>query len=162
MQQILTSPCQQGGGDAAPADSGADASVRLAGRTSSTQLENSAVSNCRYGRKIPASNYLIQPENSAASNCRYGRKILASNYQIRPENSAYGNYRNGRKIPATWNIINVIAHHIQCYSGAVLKHLVHDLKVSGSRPPCAQILFRYTAGKFRWHRNLNKKFRPTC
>jgi hypothetical protein len=27
-----------GGGDAAPADSGADASVRLAGRTSSTQL----------------------------------------------------------------------------------------------------------------------------
>ena len=27
-----------GGGDAAPADSGADASVRLAGRTASTQL----------------------------------------------------------------------------------------------------------------------------
>jgi hypothetical protein len=41
MQQILTSPCQQGGGDAAPADSGADASVRLAGRTSSTQTEDS-------------------------------------------------------------------------------------------------------------------------
>ena len=59
-----------------------------------------AASNCRYGRKIPASNYLIRPENSAASNCRYGRKIPASNYQIRPENSASGNYRNGRKIPA--------------------------------------------------------------
>ncbi len=42
MQQILTSPCQQGGGGgvAAPADSGADASVRLAGRTSSTQLDS--------------------------------------------------------------------------------------------------------------------------
>jgi hypothetical protein len=31
-------PTGGGGGDAAPADSGADASVRLAGRTSSTQL----------------------------------------------------------------------------------------------------------------------------
>ncbi len=39
MQQILTSPRPTGrGGDATPADSGADASVRLAGRTSSTQL----------------------------------------------------------------------------------------------------------------------------
>ena len=47
---------------------------------------NSAASNCRYGPKIPASNYLIRPENSAASNpdtagksrqvtTRYGRKI---------------------------------------------------------------------------------------
>ncbi len=36
VQQILTSPRQQGGGDAAPADSEA---VRLAGRTSSTQLK---------------------------------------------------------------------------------------------------------------------------
>jgi len=40
VQQILPSPCQQGGGDAAPADSGADASVRLAGRTASTQLSS--------------------------------------------------------------------------------------------------------------------------
>ena len=39
MQQILTSPRPTGGGgDATPADSGADATVRLAGRTSSTQL----------------------------------------------------------------------------------------------------------------------------
>jgi hypothetical protein len=38
MQQILTSPWPTGGGDATPADSGAYASVRLAGRTSSTQL----------------------------------------------------------------------------------------------------------------------------
>ncbi len=39
----------RGGGDAAPADSGADASVRLAGRTSSTQLDGSTtlVSACR-------------------------------------------------------------------------------------------------------------------
>ena len=59
-----------------------------------------AASNCSYGRKIPASNYLIRPENSAASNCRYGRKIPASNYQIRPENSASCNYRNGWKIQA--------------------------------------------------------------
>jgi hypothetical protein len=43
----------------------------------------------------------------AASNCRYGRKIPASNYQIRPENSASGNYRNGLKIPAR-NRVNVI------------------------------------------------------
>jgi hypothetical protein len=50
--------------------------------------ENSAASNCRYGRKIPASNYQIRPENFAASNCRYGRKVPASNYQIRPENLA--------------------------------------------------------------------------
>ena len=32
-------PMPTGGGDAAPDDSGADASVRLAGRTSSTQLK---------------------------------------------------------------------------------------------------------------------------
>ncbi len=38
MQQILTSPRPTGGGDATTADSGAHASVRLAGRTSSTQL----------------------------------------------------------------------------------------------------------------------------
>ena len=44
MQQILTSPCQHwGGGYAAPADSGADASVRLAGRTSSTRLQQNRV-----------------------------------------------------------------------------------------------------------------------
>jgi len=43
MQQILTSPRQQGGGDATPADSGADASVRLAGRTSSTQLREERI-----------------------------------------------------------------------------------------------------------------------
>ncbi len=42
----------------------------------------------------------MRPENAAASNCRYGRKIQASNYQIRPENSASSNYRNGREIPA--------------------------------------------------------------
>ncbi len=80
--------------------------------------ENSAASNCRYGRKIPASNYLIQPENLAASNCRYGRKIRASNYQIRPENLTSGYYRNGRKIPAR-NRMNVIASYIQGCSGAV-------------------------------------------
>ncbi len=38
IQQILTSPRPTGGGDATPDDSGADAYVRLAGRTSSTQL----------------------------------------------------------------------------------------------------------------------------
>ena len=38
MQQILPPPCQQGGGDAASADSGADASVRPAGRPARTRL----------------------------------------------------------------------------------------------------------------------------
>ncbi len=123
--------------------------------------EYSAASNCRYDQKILASNYLIRPENSAASNCRYGRKIPASNCQIRPENSASGNYRNGRKIPAR-NRINAITSYIQRCSGIVVEHLVHNLKVGGSRPPCAQILFRYTAGIFRWRRKLNRKFRPTC
>ncbi len=39
------------------------------------------------------SRHLIRPENSAASNCSYGRKIPASNYQIRLKNSAASNYR---------------------------------------------------------------------
>ncbi len=56
----------------------------------------------------------------------------------------------------------VIASHIQGCSGAVVEHLVHNLKVGGSRPPCALLLFRYTGGKFRWRNKLNKKFRPTC
>ncbi len=104
---------------------------------------------------------LIRPENSAASNCSYGRKIPASNYQIRPENSASCNYRNGWKIPAR-NTRNVIAHCTQGCSGAVVEYLFPNLKVEGLCPPCAQILFRYTAGNFRWRRKLNRKFRPTC
>jgi hypothetical protein len=43
----------------------------------------------------------------------------------------------------------------------MVEYLPHKLKVEGSRPACAQILFRYTAGKFRWRRKLNRKFRPT-
>jgi hypothetical protein len=93
----------------------------------------------------------MRPENSAANSCRYNRKILASNYQIRPENSASGNYRNGRKIPAGNRLI-VIASCIQSCSGAVVEHLVHNLKVGGLRLSCAQTLFHYTAGKFRWRR----------
>jgi hypothetical protein len=58
--------------------------------------------------------------------------------------------------------MNVIANCTQGCSGAVVEYLLPNLKVEGSRPPCAQILFRYTAGKFRWRRKLNKKFRPTC
>jgi hypothetical protein len=38
--------------------------------------------------------------------------------------------------------MNVIVPYIQGCSGAVVEHLVHNLKVGGSRPPCAQILFR--------------------
>ena len=129
--------------------------------------ENSAASNCRYGRKIPARNYLIRLENSAASNCRYSRKIPARKrrnviaYQIQPENSASGNYRNGWKIPAR-NRRNVIASCRQGCSGAVVEHLVHNLKVGGSRLPCVQTLFHYTAGKFRWRRKINRNFRLTC
>jgi hypothetical protein len=44
----------------------------------------------------------------------------------------------------------------------MVEYLLPNLKVEGSRPPCAQIFFRYTAGKFRWRRKLNRKFRPTC
>jgi hypothetical protein len=58
--------------------------------------------------------------------------------------------------------MNVIALGTQVCSGAVVEYLLFNLKVEGSRPPCAQILFRYTAGKFRWRRKLNRKFRPTC
>jgi hypothetical protein len=97
------------------------------GKLLQIQLENLAASNCRYGRKIPASNNLIWPENLAASNCRYGRKITASNYQIRPENLAFCNYRNGWKIPAR-NTMNVIANCTQGCRGAVVEYLLPILK----------------------------------
>ena len=41
--------------------------------------------------------------------------------------------------------MNVIANCTQWCSGAVLEYLLPNLKVEGLRPPCAQILFRYTA-----------------
>jgi hypothetical protein len=44
----------------------------------------------------------------------------------------------------------------------MVEYLLPNLKVEGSRPPCALILFRYTARKFRWRRKLNRKFRPAC
>jgi hypothetical protein len=44
----------------------------------------------------------------------------------------------------------------------MVEYLLPNLKVEGSRPPCAQLLFGYTAGKFQWLRILNRKFRPTC
>ncbi len=81
--------------------------------------------------------------------------------KVRPENSAASNYRNGRKIPGR-NIMSAIALYTQGCSGTMVEYLVHNLKVEGPRPACAQIFFRYTAGKFRWCRKLNRKFRPTC
>jgi hypothetical protein len=57
--------------------------------------------------------------------------------------------------------MNVLEYFIQGCSGAVVEHLVHNLKVGGLRLPCAQLLFRYTAGKFRWRIKVNKKFRPS-
>ncbi len=48
------------------------------------------------------------------------------------------------------------------HKGAVVEYLLPNLKVEGSHPACAQILFRYTAGKFQWRSKLNRKFRPTC
>jgi hypothetical protein len=56
--------------------------------------------------------------------------------------------------------MNVIAIGTQGCNGAVVEYLLPNLKVEGS--PCAQILFRYNAGKFWWHRKLNRKFRSTC
>jgi hypothetical protein len=92
----------------------------------------------------------VRPENP-------GKKL-----QIRQENSAASNYRNGRKIPRR-NTMNAIALSTQGGSGAMVEYLLPNLKVEGcSRPPCAQIFFRYTAGKFRWRRKLNRKFRPKC
>jgi hypothetical protein len=74
-------------------------------------------------------NYLqIRPENPAASNCRYSRKILASNYQIWPENLAASNYRNGRKIPARSTMI-AIASYTQGCSGAMVEYLVPQSQI---------------------------------
>jgi hypothetical protein len=56
--------------------------------------------------------------------------------------------------------MNVIANCTQWCSGAVLEYLLPNLKVEGSRQPCAQILFRYTAEKFRLHRNSAKNSGP--
>jgi hypothetical protein len=39
--------------------------------------------------------------------------------------------------------MNVLASYLQGCSGAVVEHLVHNLKVRSLRPPCAQLLFRY-------------------
>jgi hypothetical protein len=44
----------------------------------------------------------------------------------------------------------------------MVAYLPHNLKIEGSCPACAQIFFRYTAGKFQWRRKVNRKFRPTC
>jgi hypothetical protein len=60
------------------------------------------------------------------------------------------------------NLAHAIALLIQRGSGAMVEYLLPDMKVEGSRPPCAQTLFRYTAGKFWWRRKRNRKFRPTC
>ena len=58
--------------------------------------------------------------------------------------------------------MNVIAIDTQGCSGAVVEYLLPNLKVGGSCLPCAQTLFHYTAGKFRWRRKLHRKIRPTC
>jgi hypothetical protein len=47
--------------------------------------------------------------------------------------------------------MNVIASYIQGCSGAMVEYLLHNLKVEGSR---------YTAGKLRWGRKLNRKSGP--
>jgi hypothetical protein len=57
--------------------------------------------------------------------------------------------------------MNALATCVQGCSGAVVEHLVHNQKVGGSRLPCAHLLFRNIAGKFRWRINLNRKIRPT-
>jgi hypothetical protein len=57
--------------------------------------------------------------------------------------------------------MNVLESSIEGCSGAAVEHLAHNLKVGGSRPPCAQLHFRYTAVKFRWRLKRNRKFRPS-
>ncbi len=39
----------------------------------------------------------------------------------------------------------------------MVEYLLCNLKVKGSRPPCAQILFRHTTGKFRWRKKNSTK-----
>jgi hypothetical protein len=51
--------------------------------------------------------------------------------------------------------MNVIANCAQGCNGAVVEYLFPNLKVAGSRPPCAQILFRYMARKF-WQKTQQK------
>ncbi len=58
--------------------------------------------------------------------------------------------------------MNAVEQFTQGCSGAVVAYLPLNLMIEGSRPACAQIFFRYTAGKFRWRTKLNRKFRPTC
>jgi hypothetical protein len=57
--------------------------------------------------------------------------------------------------------MNAIALKTQGGSVAMVEYLLPNLKVEVLAQPCAQILFHYTAGKFRWRRKLNRKFRPT-
>ncbi len=57
--------------------------------------------------------------------------------------------------------MNVLEALLQGCSGAVVEHLAHNLKVEDSRPPSAQLLFRYTAGKFLWQIKVHKNFRPS-
>ncbi len=58
--------------------------------------------------------------------------------------------------------MNAMALFTQGCSVAMVEYLLHYLKVGGLHLACAQIFFRYTAGKFQWSRKLNRKFRPTC
>jgi hypothetical protein len=54
--------------------------------------------------------------------------------------------------------MNVIAVGTQGCSGAVVEYLLPNLKVEGSHPPSAQILFRYTAGvEFLWNSFYRKR-----
>jgi hypothetical protein len=57
--------------------------------------------------------------------------------------------------------MNVIALFTQGCSGTMVAYLSHNLKIESWRPACAQLFFRYTAGKFRRRRKLNRIFRPT-
>jgi hypothetical protein len=59
--------------------------------------------------------------------------------------------------------MNAIALFVtQGCTGAMVEYLLPNLRVKGSPPACGQLFFRYSAGKFRWRRKLNRKFRPTC
>ncbi len=103
----------------------------------------------RYGRKIRLPVTTDTAGKSRQVTTRYARKI-----RLPVTTETAGKYQQR-------NRMNVLASCIQGCSGAVVEHLVHNLKVGGSRPSCAQLLFRYTAGKFRWRLKLNRKIRPT-
>jgi hypothetical protein len=83
------------------------------------------------------------PWKTPASNCRYDRKIPASNWR---ENRGQSNYRYAGKSQQVTELMSqlLLTHRS---SGTLVEYLIGNLNVEGLHP-CAQMFFPYTAGKF--------------